>query len=87
MEKLLPGQFLSYNMHRRVLLNITLPPLDSDRCVFRSYKVAARAQNASAHVNAAFLLRLCARKINVEQACLCFGGIGPKVGTVFAGVV
>ncbi|XP_315654.4 uncharacterized protein LOC1276323 [Anopheles gambiae] len=78
MEKLLLGQFLSYNMHRRVLLNITLPPLDSDRCVFRSYKVAARAQNASAHVNAAFLLRLCARKINVEQACLCFGGIGPK---------
>uniref|UniRef100_A0A182JVL2 Indole-3-acetaldehyde oxidase n=1 Tax=Anopheles christyi TaxID=43041 RepID=A0A182JVL2_9DIPT len=78
MEKLLPGQFLSFNMHRRVLLNVTLPPLDSERCVFRSYKVAARAQNASAHVNAAFLLRLCARKINVEQACLCFGGIGPK---------
>uniref|UniRef100_A0A182PHL6 Indole-3-acetaldehyde oxidase n=1 Tax=Anopheles epiroticus TaxID=199890 RepID=A0A182PHL6_9DIPT len=78
MEKLLPGQFLSFNMHRRVLLNVTLPPLDSDRCVFRSYKVAARAQNASAYVNAAFLLRMCTRKINVEQACLCFGGIGPK---------
>ncbi|XP_050079113.1 uncharacterized protein LOC126565956 [Anopheles maculipalpis] len=78
MEKLLPAQFLSFNMHRRVLLNVTLPPLDSDRCVFRTYKVAARAQNASAHVNAAFLLRLCVRKINVEQAHLCFGGIGPK---------
>uniref|UniRef100_A0A182QBX0 Indole-3-acetaldehyde oxidase n=1 Tax=Anopheles farauti TaxID=69004 RepID=A0A182QBX0_9DIPT len=78
MEKLLPGQFLGFNMHRRVLLNITLPPLDSDRCVLRTYKVAARAQNAAAHVNAAFLLRLCARKLNVEQASLCFGGIGPK---------
>uniref|UniRef100_A0A182NGV5 Indole-3-acetaldehyde oxidase n=1 Tax=Anopheles dirus TaxID=7168 RepID=A0A182NGV5_9DIPT len=78
MEKLLPGQFLRFNMHRRVLLNIALPALDSDRCVFRTYKVAARAQNAAAHVNAAFLLRLCARKINVEQSSLCFGGIGPK---------
>ncbi|XP_053676028.1 uncharacterized protein LOC128726255 [Anopheles nili] len=78
MEKLLPGQFLAFDMHRRVLLNVTLPALDPDRCVFRSFKVAARAQNASAQVNAAFLVRFCARKINIEHARLCFGGIAPK---------
>ncbi|XP_058066835.1 uncharacterized protein LOC131216376 [Anopheles bellator] len=76
--KLLPSQFLGFEMRKRIMLNITLPSLDPDQFVFRSYKVAPRAQNAKAYVNAAFLVRLCARKIDVEHARLCFGGIAPS---------
>ncbi|KFB50602.1 AGAP005638-PA-like protein [Anopheles sinensis] len=72
---LFPKQFLTFNMHKRVLLNITLPPLDPELYLFRSYKVMPRAQNAKAYVNAAFLVRLCARKLNVDLAHLCYGGI------------
>uniref|UniRef100_A0A182JFA6 Indole-3-acetaldehyde oxidase n=1 Tax=Anopheles atroparvus TaxID=41427 RepID=A0A182JFA6_ANOAO len=72
---LYPKQFLSFNLHKRVLLNITLPPLDPELYTFRSYKVTPRAQNSKAYVNAAFLVRLCARKLNVELAHLCYGGI------------
>ncbi|XP_058124223.1 uncharacterized protein LOC131288802 [Anopheles ziemanni] len=72
---LFPKQFLTFNMHKRLLLNITLPPLDPELYLFRSYKVMPRAQNSKAYVNAAFLIRLCARKLNVDLAHLCYGGI------------
>ncbi|XP_050093113.1 uncharacterized protein LOC126576069 [Anopheles aquasalis] len=74
-HKLLPERFLRFDLRKRIILNITLPALDPEVFVFRSYKVTPRAQNSKAYVNAGFLMRLCPRKVNVESARLCFGGI------------
>ncbi|XP_049545882.1 xanthine dehydrogenase/oxidase-like [Anopheles darlingi] len=74
-HKLLPERFLGFDLRKRIILNITLPALDPEVSVFRSYKIAPRAQNSKAYVNAGFLVRLCPRKVNVEYARLCFGGI------------
>ncbi|XP_035789867.1 xanthine dehydrogenase-like [Anopheles albimanus] len=74
-HKLLPERFLGFDLRKRIILNITLPALDPDVFVFRSYKVTPRAQNSRAYVNAGFLMRLCPRKVSVEYVRLCFGGI------------
>jgi xanthine dehydrogenase/oxidase len=43
-------------MDKQVLLKITLPKLDPDNHVFKSFKITPRSQNAHAYVNAAFLV-------------------------------
>lgn len=70
------------DLTKKLLKVVSLPLTDSFNTAFRSYRVAPRAQNAHAYVNAAFLLRMASDKMTVKSATLCFGGINPKVRCV-----
>lgn len=69
------ADYVTLDMNKKVLLNVTLPRLDAALYTFRSYKIMPRAQNAHAYVNAGFLFRIQNEK--VESARICFGGINP----------
>uniref|UniRef100_A0A1Y9HF24 FAD-binding PCMH-type domain-containing protein n=1 Tax=Anopheles funestus TaxID=62324 RepID=A0A1Y9HF24_ANOFN len=73
-----PLQFIQLDMTKKLLKSVSLPGIVSQTYVFRSYRVAQRAQNAHAYVNAAFLLQFGNDKETVQSATLCFGGINPK---------
>ncbi|XP_046687734.1 indole-3-acetaldehyde oxidase-like isoform X2 [Homalodisca vitripennis] len=72
--------YLETDMYKKVILQIILPPLDCNEYIFKTYKIAPRAQNALAYVNAGFRF-----KVNkndkyrvVELPRLVFGGINPS---------
>lgn len=68
--------FLNLDLNKKVILNVILTPLPSDRFTFKSYKIMPRAQNAHAFVNAAFLTE--AQGGRIKSANICFGGINPR---------
>lgn len=70
------AQFVRMDMHKKVLMAVTLPKLDGDRFAYRSYKIMPRAQNAHAYVNGAFLVETVDGKIRTIR--ICFGGIDPQ---------
>lgn len=65
-------------MDKKVICKIILPPLPISKYVLRTYKVAPRAQNSHAYVNAGFLYEFSRNKQNLRSATICFGGINPK---------
>uniref|UniRef100_A0A240PPU5 FAD-binding PCMH-type domain-containing protein n=1 Tax=Anopheles epiroticus TaxID=199890 RepID=A0A240PPU5_9DIPT len=71
-------EFAQMDLSKKLLRVISLPLINSFNTTFRSYRVAPRAQNARAYVNAAFLLQLERDKATVKMARLCFGGINPQ---------
>lgn len=71
---LAPLDFINLSMRRKVIGKVVFPALGPS-AIFRSYKIMARAQNASSYVNAAFLLTLNESKDSVTSAKICFGGI------------
>ncbi|CAH0625260.1 unnamed protein product [Chrysodeixis includens] len=73
-----PEQFLSLDMTGRVITHVKVPPL-SQRYQFVSFKIMARAQNAHAQVNAAFLYEFDDHnKDIVLSARIVFGGLSGK---------
>ncbi|XP_053662777.1 xanthine dehydrogenase/oxidase-like [Anopheles marshallii] len=72
-----PLQYIRMDMTKKLLKTVSLPAIVNQTNVFRSYRVAQRAQNAHAYVNAAFLLQFANDKSTVTLATLCFGGINP----------
>ncbi|XP_053675021.1 uncharacterized protein LOC128725312 [Anopheles nili] len=73
-----PSEYVRMDMTKKLLKSITFPSIDQETNIFRSYKVAERAENAISYVNAAFLLKLNTSNTIVSKATLCFGGINPK---------
>uniref|UniRef100_A0A182S7D9 Indole-3-acetaldehyde oxidase n=1 Tax=Anopheles maculatus TaxID=74869 RepID=A0A182S7D9_9DIPT len=73
-----PLQYIQMDMTKKLLKTITLPAIVNGANVYRSYRVAQRAQNAHAYVNAAFLVQFANDKETVQSVSLCFGGINPK---------
>ncbi|XP_062544108.1 aldehyde oxidase 1-like [Armigeres subalbatus] len=73
-----PSKFVSLDMNKKLILNVSLPPLDPKYHEFRSFKIMPRAQNAHAYVNGAFLFKFNNIKTVVESATICFGGINPN---------
>lgn len=75
-----PKDYLSLDMHQKVILNVVFPKLDSQRFEFRSYKIMPRAQNAHAIVNAAFLFEFepSNDKRTVKSCHICYGAINSK---------
>uniref|UniRef100_A0A1Y9HAI9 Uncharacterized protein n=1 Tax=Anopheles farauti TaxID=69004 RepID=A0A1Y9HAI9_9DIPT len=73
-----PQQYAQTEMTKKLIRFISLPLVNSFTTVFKSYRIAPRAQNAHAYVNAAFLLQFASDKATVKSATLCFGGIHPK---------
>ncbi|KAF5294779.1 hypothetical protein FQA39_LY00263 [Lamprigera yunnana] len=67
--------FLSFDMKRVLIKNIILPMLN-DTYKMESYKITPRAQNASALINAGFLVRLNPDNV-VELASLVYGAVNP----------
>ncbi|XP_065095835.1 uncharacterized protein LOC135717607 [Ochlerotatus camptorhynchus] len=72
-----PEQFVRMHMDKKMILNITFPPMHADNYAFRSYRVEPRAQNGRPYINGAFLVRWCGRQQTIESAAVCFGGINP----------
>ncbi|XP_049875311.1 uncharacterized protein LOC126373277 [Pectinophora gossypiella] len=68
--------FLKFNMTGVLIVNILLPPLNKSY-VFRSYKIMPRNQNATASVNAAFLLKINDLTKIIEDANIIYGNIRP----------
>ncbi|XP_078042324.1 uncharacterized protein LOC144472818 isoform X2 [Augochlora pura] len=66
--------FLKYDMNHRLIYSIVLPALGSEYS-YRSFKIMPRAQNAHAHVNAGFLLKLDGTGKVLEKPNIIFGGI------------
>ncbi|XP_058459564.1 uncharacterized protein LOC131435563 [Malaya genurostris] len=73
-----PEEFMNMDMKNKLILNVVLPPLDPSVCVYRSFKIMPRAQNAHAYVNGAFMVKYNRIKQAIESATVCFGGINPK---------
>ncbi|XP_052896949.1 xanthine dehydrogenase/oxidase-like [Anopheles moucheti] len=73
-----PLQYIQMDLTKKLLKTVSLPAYENQTNVYRSYRVAQRAQNAHAYVNAAFLLQFANDKSTVKLATLCFGGIHPK---------
>ncbi|XP_065079502.1 aldehyde oxidase 1-like [Ochlerotatus camptorhynchus] len=73
-----PSEFVNFNMHKKLVLNVTIPPLDPKTYVFRSFKIMPRAQNAHAYVNGAFLVKFNESRTTINSASVCFGGINPS---------
>lgn len=74
-------EFLAMDMNKKVLYNIILPRIETHGFI-RTYRVAIRAQNAHAYVNAGFNVRL-DDDSKVILARLCYGGINPKFSHAF----
>lgn len=74
-----PSLLINMDMHKKMILNIIIPPLDPKTHVFRSFKIMPRAQNAHAYVNGAFLVKFNANHSTLDFASICFGGIHPNV--------
>lgn len=66
--------FLKTSMHRKIIMKVNLPPLDSDQYKLKTFKIMKRAQNTHAYVNAAFLFEF-DKQSTVSSCILCFGGI------------
>lgn len=69
-------EFLTMDMNKKVLFNIILPRIDAPLFI-RTYRVAIRAQNAHAYVNAGFNVRTLGDG-TVISARICYGGIHPS---------
>ncbi|XP_065224598.1 uncharacterized protein LOC135848590 isoform X2 [Planococcus citri] len=74
------AQYFVLDMRRRVILNITLPALDSSTYVYSSYKIMQRAQNTHAYVNAGFLVKVDKNAYYrvLDSPSIVFGGISPQ---------
>lgn len=70
-------EFLTMNMHQKILYNAVLPRLSSE-LIFRTYKVSIRIQNAHAYVNAGFSIHLNNNDGTIVSARICYGGISPR---------
>ncbi|XP_076651937.1 uncharacterized protein LOC143358591 [Halictus rubicundus] len=66
--------FLDYDMKHKLIYSIVLPALGSEYS-YRTFKIMPRAQNAHAHVNAGFLLKLDGTGNVLEKPNIIFGGI------------
>ncbi|XP_054263474.1 uncharacterized protein LOC128986893 [Macrosteles quadrilineatus] len=51
-------EYLETNMYKKVILQIIFPSLDNTFYIYKSYKIAPRAQNALALTNAGFLFKI-----------------------------
>ncbi|EAT42288.1 AAEL006163-PA [Aedes aegypti] len=67
--------YISSSAQKKVIRSISLPALDPNVYVFKTFKIMPRAQNAFALMNAAFLLKFDASKTITEEARICFGNI------------
>ncbi|XP_063993360.1 uncharacterized protein LOC135171019 [Diachasmimorpha longicaudata] len=70
-------EFIEMDMNHKIIYRIVLPALETEH-VYRSYKIAPRAQNAHAYVNAGFLLKLDTSGTVQEVPNILFGGIRPN---------
>nr|XP_031846555.1 xanthine dehydrogenase 1-like isoform X1 [Nomia melanderi]XP_031846556.1 xanthine dehydrogenase 1-like isoform X1 [Nomia melanderi]XP_031846557.1 xanthine dehydrogenase 1-like isoform X1 [Nomia melanderi]XP_031846559.1 xanthine dehydrogenase 1-like isoform X1 [Nomia melanderi]XP_031846560.1 xanthine dehydrogenase 1-like isoform X1 [Nomia melanderi] len=66
--------FLEMDMKHKIIYSTVLPALGSEY-KYRSFKIMPRAQNAHAHVNAGFLLKLDGTGKVLEKPNIIFGGI------------
>ncbi|XP_049545877.1 uncharacterized protein LOC125957303 isoform X2 [Anopheles darlingi] len=69
-------EYLKLGMHKKIILNVLLYPMDPSRYTLRTYKIMPRAQNAHAYVNASILLNI--QESVVRYASICYGGINPQ---------
>nr|XP_029717269.1 aldehyde oxidase 3-like [Aedes albopictus] len=67
--------YISSSAQKKVIRSISLPPLDTKVYVLRTFKIMARAQNAFAYMNAAFLVKFDASRTIINEARICFGNI------------
>lgn len=56
-QNMMLRDFLNIDMRHKIIYSVVLPALSAEY-EYRSYKIMPRAQNAHAHVNAGFLLKL-----------------------------
>ncbi|XP_014357572.2 xanthine dehydrogenase-like [Papilio machaon] len=68
--------FLNQNLEGKVIINVMLPPLNKSNKIV-TYKIAPRAQNAHAIVNAGFLYDIASTGI-VSSARITYGGLSPR---------
>lgn len=66
--------FLGTDMKHKIIYSVVLPKRSNDY-EYRSYKIMPRAQNAHAHVNAGFLLKLDGGGKVLEKPNIIYGGI------------
>lgn len=71
-------EYLDLNMNKKIIMKITLPQIDHNKFIYKSYKIMPRAQNAHAYVNAGFLVEFDESKSKIVSAKICFGGINPE---------
>ncbi|XP_062703177.1 uncharacterized protein LOC109421858 [Aedes albopictus] len=68
-------QYIFSSAQKKVIRSISLPPLDPKVYVLRTFKIMARAQNALAYMNAAFLVKFDTSRTIINETRICFGNI------------
>uniref|UniRef100_A0A1B0CZV7 Uncharacterized protein n=1 Tax=Phlebotomus papatasi TaxID=29031 RepID=A0A1B0CZV7_PHLPP len=71
-------EFMYKSMRSKVLVKVTLPPLNPEKYSLVTYKIMPRAQNSHAIINAGFLFRFSSERKVLLQARICFGGISSR---------
>lgn len=67
------------SMTNKLIVSMSLPPIDENKYIFKTYKITPRAISAHAYVNAAFVIPYDAGSGKVtERPTLLFGGISDK---------
>ncbi|CAH2090112.1 unnamed protein product [Euphydryas editha] len=66
--------FLKTDLSDKIILNVKIPPLNSDNHLIRSYKIMDRAQNTHAVVNAGFHFHIDNNK-NIVSSNIVYGSI------------
>ncbi|XP_052742295.1 uncharacterized protein LOC112057810 [Bicyclus anynana] len=74
--KITLSEFLKYDMKRKVILNVMLPPLSSTSKI-KTYKIMPRSQNAHAILNAGVLFKFKQNLNVIEKATIVYGGVSP----------
>ncbi|XP_075144826.1 uncharacterized protein LOC142219935 [Haematobia irritans] len=69
------AEYLKMPMSKKIIKSFILRPYDSNEYLYESYKIMPRAQNAHAHVNAAFLLHVQKPDYIVKSARITYGGL------------
>ncbi|XP_055604319.1 uncharacterized protein LOC129752571 [Uranotaenia lowii] len=66
------------DMNKKIILDVTLYPLEPESHEFKSFKIMSRAQSVKSYVNAAFMIQFNKGKTTVQSASICYGGINHK---------
>ncbi|XP_055604383.1 uncharacterized protein LOC129752632 [Uranotaenia lowii] len=66
------------DMKKKIILEVTLFPLEPDTHEFKSFKIMSRAQSVKSYVNAAFMFQFNKGKTTIQSTSICYGGINPK---------
>ncbi|XP_043246690.1 abscisic-aldehyde oxidase-like [Amphibalanus amphitrite] len=78
-EEMSVEMMYNISMKNKFIVSMTLPPIDENKYIFKTYKITPRAISAHAYVNAAFVIPFDTATAKItEKPTILFGGINDR---------